>query len=53
MAENEKKLLEDLAALPKPIREDFTKQIIGAATAVRVMAAEAQQGKDTAPEKSG
>lgn len=38
MAENEKKLLEDLAALPKPIREDFMKQITGAATAVRVLA---------------
>ena len=45
MAESEKKLLEDLAALPKPLKEDFMKQITGAATAVRVMAQEAEARK--------
>ena len=40
MAENEKQLLDDLAALPEPIKMDFMRQITGAATAVRVMTAE-------------
>ena len=37
MAENEKKLVENVAALPKPLRDEFLSQIQGAATAVKVL----------------
>ena len=51
MAEEDKKLLDDLAALPEPLKKDFMRQITGAATAVRVMTAEAvgkKEAKDSA-----
>ena len=38
MAENEKKLVENLAKLPEPLRAEFLSQIQGAATAVKVLA---------------
>lgn len=38
MAENEKKLIENVAALPKPLRDEFLSQLQGAATAVKVLA---------------
>lgn len=37
MAENEKKLVESVAALPEPLRNEFLSQIQGAATAVKVL----------------
>lgn len=38
MAENEKKLVENLAKLPEPLKAEFLSQIQGAATAVKVLA---------------
>ena len=38
MAENEAKLINNLAALPEPLQAEFLAQIQGAATAVKVMA---------------
>jgi len=38
MAEKEKKLLDDLAALPDALQNDFVAQLHGAAAAVRVLA---------------
>ena len=37
MAENEKKLVENVAALPDALKAEFLSQIQGAATAVKVM----------------
>ena len=37
MAENEKKLVENVAALPEALRDEFLSQIQGAATAVKVL----------------
>ena len=38
MAENEKKLVENVAALPDALRDEFLSQIQGAATALKVLA---------------
>lgn len=46
MSEEAKQLLDDLAALPEPVKMDFMRQITGAATAVRVMTAEASGKED-------
>lgn len=37
MAENEKKLVEHVAALPEALRDEFLSQIQGAATAIKVL----------------
>lgn len=50
MADNEKKLLENLAALPKPVKDEFLAQLQGAATAVRALA---DEPKDSDKKDSG
>lgn len=49
MAENEKKLVESVAALPEPLRAEFLSQIQGAATAVKVLTEQpsAKDAKDS------
>ena len=53
MAENEKKLVENVAALPESLRNEFLSQIQGAATAVKVLASTASDGGTSNTEKGG
>lgn len=45
MAENEKKLIENVAALPPELRDEFLSQIQGAATAVKVLQEKPQEAE--------
>lgn len=47
MAENEKKLVENVAALPDALKNEFLAQIQGAATAVKVLTEKPTDGKET------
>lgn len=52
MAENEKKLIKNLASLPESLQEEFLSQIQGAATAVKVLSSTAAESGEAA-EKGG
>ena len=45
MSEKEKKLVENIAALPDTVKAEFLSQIQGAATAVKVLGAELSTGE--------
>lgn len=51
MAENEKRLVENIKELPEQLQAEFLSQIQGAATAVKVLTEPANEKH--APDKSG
>lgn len=53
MAENEKKLIRNLASLPEPLQAEFLSQIQGAATAVKVLASTTPESGTSNTEKGG
>lgn len=53
MAENEKKLIKNLASLPESLQAEFLSQIQGAATAVKVLTSTAPESGAGTTEKGG
>ena len=53
MAENEKKLIRNLATLPESLQAEFLSQIQGAATAVKVLTSTAPENSGATAEKGG